>query len=91
MQHAVNPGRGNLFSRLEDFHTAPSNLDAAYGTLQKANRLGGQCRTASQRLYGNSRRRFEVGVAPVAITTLDAPPPLTAVGTDPNLHDRNLP
>lgn len=29
MQHAVNPGCGNLFSRLEDFHTPPSNLDAA--------------------------------------------------------------
>ena len=29
MQHAVNPGCWNLFSRLEDFHTPPSNLDAA--------------------------------------------------------------
>src|ERR1700751_4434735 len=29
MQHAVNPGRGNLFSRLEDFHTPPSNSDSA--------------------------------------------------------------
>ena len=64
VQHAVNPGRGSLFSRLEDFHTPPSNLDAAD-------------RIATE---GESRQRFEVGVAPVAVTTLNAPPPLTAVG-----------
>src|ERR1700752_4089737 len=46
VQHAVNPGRGNLFSRLEDFHTPPSNSDSA-------------CRIATE---DYPRRRFEVGV-----------------------------
>jgi len=43
--------------------------------LQEVSRLGRQRRAASPRPYGNTRRRFEVGVAPVAITTLKAPPP----------------
>jgi len=59
--------------------------------LQEVSPLGRQRRATSPRHYGNTRRRFEVGVAPVAITTLNAPPPLTAVGADPHLHDRNLP
>jgi hypothetical protein len=59
--------------------------------IQEVNRQGRQCGTAPLRHYGNTRRRFKIGVAPVAITTLYAPPPLTAGGTDLHLHDRRPP
>ncbi|GAC1435195.1 MAG: hypothetical protein NVS1B11_19820 [Terriglobales bacterium] len=53
--------------------------------------MGRQRRTASPRLHGNTRRRFEVGMAQVAVTAPNAPPPLTAVGADLYFHDQRPP
>jgi len=56
--------------------------------LQEDHCQGRQCRTTSPRLYGNTGWRLEIGMAPVAVTTLNAPPPLTAVGADLYFHVR---
>ena len=75
-------------SELSYLHLPCRNV---FFNLQEGNRQGRQCWTASPRLYGNPRRRFEIGVAPVTVPTFDAPPPLTAVGANLHFHDRRPP
>ena len=90
VRHPIDSGCRNFVTRLQDFHNLHLNCRSVC-RLQEGNRQGRQGWTASPRLYGNTRRRFEIGVAPVAITTLHAPPPLTAVGANLHLHDRRPP